>query len=111
VSAPTVCRWLQRLGLPRKKKSLHASEQDTPRVQALRAAWRRICRRWDPQKLVFVDESGLSIAMTRLYGRAPRGQRVIGSVPQNYGQPLTVLAALDRHGMRASMTDTARSAV
>ena len=41
--------------------------------------------------------------MTRLYGRAPRGQRVIGSVPQNYGEPLTVLAALDRHGMRASM--------
>jgi transposase len=82
---------------------LHASEQDTPRVQALRAVWRRVCRRWDPQKLVFVDESGLHIAMTRLYGRAPRGQRVIGSIPQNYGEPLTVLAALDRHGMRASM--------
>jgi transposase len=42
--------------------------------------------------------------MTRLYGRAPRGQRVIGSVPQNYGQRLTVLAALDRNGMRAAMT-------
>ena len=42
--------------------------------------------------------------MTRLYGRAPRGQRVIGSVPQNYGEQLTVLAALDRHGIRAAMT-------
>jgi transposase len=42
--------------------------------------------------------------MTRLYGRAPRGQRVIGSVPQNYGERLTVLAALDRHGIRAAMT-------
>jgi transposase len=42
--------------------------------------------------------------MTRRYGRAPRGQRVIGAVPQNYGKRLTVLAALDRHGMRAAMT-------
>jgi transposase len=82
---------------------LHASEQDTPRVQALRAVWRRICRRWDAQKLVFVDESGLNIAMTRLYGRAPRGQRVIGSVPQNYGERLTVLAALGREGIRAAL--------
>jgi transposase len=40
--------------------------------------------------------------MTRRYGRAPRGERVIASVPQNYGQSLTVLAALDRHGMRAT---------
>ena len=35
---------------------------------------------------------------------APRGQRVIGSVPHNYGKRLTVLAALDRHGIRAAMT-------
>ena len=42
--------------------------------------------------------------MTRRYGRAPRGQRVIGSVPHNYGKQLTVLAALDRHGIRAAMT-------
>lgn len=41
--------------------------------------------------------------MTRRYGRAPRGQRVIGSVPQNYGEQLTVLAALDRHGIRAAL--------
>jgi len=41
--------------------------------------------------------------MTRLYGRAPRGQRVIGSVPQNYGERLTVLAALDRQGIRAAL--------
>ena len=41
--------------------------------------------------------------MTRLYGRAPRGQRVIGSTPQNYGERLTVLAALDRQGIRAAL--------
>jgi hypothetical protein len=37
-----------------------------------------------------VDESGLNLALTRLYARAPRGVRAVGSVPQNYGQSLTV---------------------
>ena len=42
--------------------------------------------------------------MTRLYGRAPRGERVIGSVPQNYGENVTMLAALGIGGVGAVMT-------
>jgi transposase len=86
-----------------QKKTLHASERDTPRVEQLRACWRQTRRHLDPQQLIFVDESGLNLALTRLYARAPRGVRAVGSVPQNYGQSLTVLAALDCHGMRAAL--------
>jgi len=57
----------------------------------------------DPHRLTFVDESGINLALTRLYARAPRGVRAVGSVPQNYGQNLTVLAALNYGGMRAVM--------
>ena len=42
--------------------------------------------------------------MTRLYGRAPRGARVVGSVPQNYGENVTLLAALSGTGISAVMT-------
>jgi transposase len=42
--------------------------------------------------------------MTRLYGRAPRGERVVGSVPQNYGHNVTVWAALGEQGLQAMMT-------
>ncbi len=42
--------------------------------------------------------------MTRLYGRAPKGERVIGAVPQHYGANVTMLAALGRHGVEAVMT-------
>lgn len=42
--------------------------------------------------------------MTRLYGRAPKGQRVIGSVPQNWGRNITMLAALSVTGVAAAMT-------
>lgn len=42
--------------------------------------------------------------MTRLDGRAPKGQRVIGSVPQNWGRNITLLAALSVAGVGATMT-------
>jgi len=42
--------------------------------------------------------------MTRLYGRAPKGQRVCGHVPQNWGHNLTMLAALSSTGVDATMT-------
>jgi transposase len=54
--------------------------------------------------LKFVDESGVNLAMTRPYGRAPAGKRVMGSVPQNYGQNVTMLGALGVQGLHAVMT-------
>jgi transposase len=51
-----------------------------------------------------VDESGVNLALTRLYGRAPTGERVIGTVPQNYGQNVTMLGALGIQGVQAVMT-------
>ena len=52
----------------------------------------------------FVDESGINLALTRLYGRAPRGERAVGSVPQNYGANVTMIGALSRRGLEAPMT-------
>jgi transposase len=51
-----------------------------------------------------VDESGVNLAMPRLYGRAPTGERVIGTVPQNYGQNVTILGAVGVQGVSAVMT-------
>lgn len=42
--------------------------------------------------------------MTRLYGRAPRGERVVDRVPGGRWQVLTVIGALTLDGMLASMT-------
>ncbi len=104
VSVPTMCRAVQRLELPREKQALHASERDTPRVQALRRAWWRRVQTLDVRRLLVVDEPGITTAMTRRYGRAPRGQRVVGAVPDTYGQTVTVLGALGARGLRALMS-------
>jgi transposase len=54
--------------------------------------------------LKFVDESSVNLALTRRYGRAPPGKRVIGSVPQNYGPNVTMLGTLGVQGLHAVMT-------
>ncbi len=58
----------------------------------------------DPAALVFVDESGTNLAMTPRYGRAPRGERVVGAVPRNHGANTTLFAALSLDGITAAMT-------
>jgi transposase len=63
-----------------------------------------VSARLDMARVKFIDESGTNLAMTRLYGRAPRGVRVIGSVPRNYGRNVTLLAALSLSGVTAVMT-------
>jgi len=58
----------------------------------------------DPFRLIFIDETWIKTNMTRLRGRAPRGQRLVEKVPQGHWKTTTVIAALDQKGMRCSMT-------
>lgn len=99
-SLSTLCRTLQRLGLSRKKKTLHADEQNTPAVQAKRAAFEDRMAAVDPAQLIFVDEMGAATNLTRLYGRAPIGERVVGSAPGQW-ENVTLIAGLRPSGVVA----------
>jgi transposase len=110
-SLKTLWYALDRLGLTRKKKSLHADQRDRPDVQAKRDEFRRDIGTIAPKRLVFVDETGVNTAMTPAYGRAPRGERVVDSAPASW-TTFTVIAALGLDGVHAPMvlpgsTDTA----
>jgi transposase len=67
----------------------------------LRATFRATVAGLDAQRLKFVDESGVTLAMTRPYGRATPGHRVVDHVPNNYGANQTLLAALSLEGLHA----------
>lgn len=56
------------------------------------------------KRFKFVDESGINLALTRLYGRAPRGERAVGSAPINYGENVTLIGALGSQGLDALLT-------
>ena len=56
------------------------------------------------EKLKFLDESGVTTQMTRLYGRAPKGERVNEATPDGRWQVLTTLGTMSLEGMEAVMT-------
>jgi transposase len=82
-----------------EKKTLEASE----RKEEERIQWREQAKELDTSKLIFLDESGSNIALTRLYARAPRGKRVRGSIPRNRRKNVTLLASLSLSGIGETM--------
>ena len=67
-------------------------------MQAERALFLQIVARIDPQRLVYVDESGVVLGMRRAYGYAPRGQPCIDSAPYRKGRRTSLLGWISRRG-------------
>jgi transposase len=97
-----VWRGLKSLGITRKKKTEHADERDRPEVQEERESFCEEVEPIEPGRLVFVDETGVTTAMTPGYGRAPSGERVIDPAPASW-ESMTVIAALALDEVRAPM--------
>jgi transposase len=85
------------------KKTAHASEQDRPDVAAERAAWQALQPDIDIDRLVFIDETGASTKLARLYGRSPRGTRCVASMPHGHWKTTTFVGALRATGLTAPM--------
>ncbi len=57
----------------------------------------------DASRFVFWNETGTATNMTRHYGRAPRGQRVVDAVPHGHWLTTTFLAGLRENGIVAPL--------
>lgn len=68
-----------------------------------RAAFRKNQRRLNVWRLVFVDEFGINRAMSRIYARAPRGERARVKEPTERGANISVISALRLSGVGATM--------
>jgi len=77
---------------------MRAAERDRPEVQAERAAWPKTVGEIPLRNLVFIDESGASTSMTRLYGRGLVGERVADSAPLSRWYTFTMLSAIRLDG-------------
>jgi len=72
-------------------------------VAAERAAWKASQPEIDIHRLVFIDETGASTKMARLYGRSPYGQRCVAALPHGHWKTTTFVGALRATGMTAPM--------
>src|SRR5499427_5634496 len=77
------------------KKSLRAAEQDRPDVARARRCWKRRQAMLTSTRLVFIDETAANTKMVRLSGRCPRGERLIGRVPQGHWKTITFVARFE----------------
>jgi transposase len=98
----TLWRALRHRDLTRKKKTLHADERDRPDVQRKRRSFRRKVKAIEPERLIFVDETGVTTAMTPASAWAPRGERAYASAPGSW-ESVTLTAALGLDGVRAPL--------
>jgi transposase len=87
-----------------KKKSLHASERDTEANRKQREEFITRIATIDPKSLVFLDESGVTTSMTRLFARSEGGGRIYEAMPDSRWKILTIIGAMSLRGMIAMMT-------
>jgi transposase len=76
------------------KKTLLALEQARADIARRRQRWRARQARFDPRRLVFIDETWIKTNMAPLRGWGPRGQRLRGFAPHGHWRTLTFLGAL-----------------
>lgn len=77
---------------------VHASEQKRPDIKLQREKWRETIKTLDVSKLVFLDESGVNINLTRRYGRAIGKERVYDYAPLNTPKSTTILSSIRMDG-------------
>ena len=70
-------------------------------MAAARRALQRRQKRLDPRRLVFIDETAVSTTITRLYGRAPQGERLVQKVLHGNWKTVTFIAALRNNRVTA----------
>jgi transposase len=87
-----------------EKKSLHASERDTEANRLKRQQFIERIRATPPERLIFLDESGITTSMTRLRGRCLGGLRIHEATPGGHWKIMTILGAMSLSGMIATMT-------
>ena len=90
-------------GAYRQKKTLKAQEQHRSDVIDRRKTFHEQSASIDPERLVFLDECGIMSNMTRMYGRALKGERLIDYPPHGHWQTTSLVSAVRLEGVMASM--------
>ncbi|NEP51267.1 MAG: IS630 family transposase [Moorea sp. SIO3C2] len=94
VSRATMGRLVKQLDYTFKKKSLYAAEKEAEIVQKKRLKFWSEVRDIRAEDLIFIDESGVNLAMVRMYARSLKGKRARGKKPLKRGKNISVIGAL-----------------
>ena len=88
------------------KKTLFPSEKGTDRVQGLRYEFWQKIREVCFKDLIFIDESGVNLAMVRLYARSLKGSRTRGQKSNKRGENVSIIGAISVNEVLTSVNLT-----
>ncbi len=100
IGRSTLDRMLKKLKITRKK-TLHADEKESEAVQVKRVQFWNLVQGILAKNLIFIDESGINLALTRSHARSPQGKRAHGKRPQKRGKNVSVIGAIGLEGIIA----------
>ena len=86
------------------KKTLFDTGQNDAEVQGAREQWTNDQKEMDTSSIVFLDETGINIGMTRLYGRAFGEERFIDYVPDVRFDRISLLSSIRLDGTLVPLT-------
>jgi transposase len=87
-----------------KKKTLHAAQAESERVQRLRVEYWQAVAEIEPQDLIFIDETGMNLGLSRTCARSIQGTRAYGTKPYYRGANISLIGAISLKGFLGSMT-------
>lgn len=82
---------------------MHATEQEQPEVIETRKNYKVWLWSVLAEKLVFIDETGMRLNMTRSHARAHKGMRAKGAQPKKKGKHVTMIGAMALSGVLTSV--------
>ncbi|MEM9153789.1 MAG: IS630 family transposase [Cyanobacteria bacterium P01_F01_bin.33] len=102
VSVSTIHNTLKRMAISPSKKTLYPDVKASQRVQWARVEfWHRV-RSLLAKDLIFIDESGVNLALMRVRARSTKGSRAHGSRPNHRGKNVSIIGALSLNGVVTS---------
>ena len=77
---------------------------NAPDVIDMRKEWNKTISVFEEDHIVYLDECGVNIGMTRIYGRSLGGTRCIDHAPINTPKNTTILSSIRLNGETAYTT-------
>jgi transposase len=81
------------------KKTLHPTEKESERVQQQRFEFWQLVQGILAKDLIFINESGINLALTRSFARSAKGKRPRGKRPQTRGKNVSLIDAIGHKGL------------
>jgi transposase len=106
VSIGTLYNTLERLNITRKKKTFYDPKKNSDVTKVEKENYAAQLGIIEPDKRLYLDETGSCLNMTPLYGRSQQGERVYDERPTSPGTSVSTVAILSEEGIKAQYTYT-----